>query len=163
MDVSESMVSEILAYSEFEVAKLFALRSLSKSEQAAAMIKKKLELKGYSEEIIDRVIDECIAQNYINDERFAKAFISDKVKLKHWGQKRIKIELTRKGISPTLIEKCLPEFFADNTINLKIIEKIIKKFSPLSEVKNREKAVRFLLYRGYEWDQINRMLLHINL
>lgn len=158
MFIDDSAIKEIQSASEYDKAKTFVLRSLSKTDQPRPVIEKKLKSKKVSDVVIQRILDECELNNYINDERYARSFINDKVKFLQWGKLKIRNELAKKGIEKKLIDTCLSAMeFPEETDNI-LVEKILKKYKPLTDIKNRKKAILYLQYRGYDWDEINRIL-----
>ena len=158
MMIGDSTINEIRMASEYDKAKTFVLRSLSKTDQPKSAIEKKLKSKLISDNVIQRILKECESNNYINDERYTRSFVHDKVKFLHWGKLKIRTELTKKGIEKKLIDVCLSQVdFPEETDGI-LLEKILKKYKPLSDLKNQQKAIRYLQYRGFSWDEINRIL-----
>ena len=75
--------------------------------------------------------------------------------LKKYGSNRIKTELYRRGLSAEDIENAMSEI-EDNTDELQNL--IEKKLKNNFEKKNRDKAIRYFLYRGYEFSDIKRVI-----
>lgn len=101
---------------------------------------------------IDTIMVHLIQHNYLNEERFVKAFVSGKFRIKKWGKQRISLELKRKDINKTLINKGLNEindFDYIETFNALAN----KKFLTIRESniqKKKKKLADYLLYRGWE-------------
>ena len=66
---------------------------------------RKLYELGADEEVAEEVIVYLIGENFINEERFAKAFAGGKFRIKKWGKIKIKQALKEKGLSPLLYQK----------------------------------------------------------
>ncbi len=60
-------------------------------------------------EAIDLIIVHLLEHNFLNEERFTKAFVSGKLKIKKWGKRRLTLELKKKNISKTNINQALTE------------------------------------------------------
>src|SRR5690606_4316583 len=58
---------------------------------------------------VDVVINELIQYNYLNEERFAKAFAGGKFRAKKWGRTKILNELKFRKISPYLLNAAMKE------------------------------------------------------
>ena len=58
-------------------------------------------------EAIDTIVVHLLQHNFLNEERFAKAFVSGKFRIKKWGKQRITIELKQKDISKSIITSAL--------------------------------------------------------
>ncbi len=115
-----------------------------------------------SEEEIVCVLEELKAQNYLNEERFARAFAGGKFRVKKWGRLKIRQEMKLKGVPNDLIQKGLTEIDGDDyeAVLRDLLEKKIRslKGEP-SAIK--QKTVRFALSRGFEsdivWDLLKTM------
>eukprot|EP00825_Cyclidium_porcatum_P013541 TRINITY_DN17149_c0_g1_i3.p1 TRINITY_DN17149_c0_g1~~TRINITY_DN17149_c0_g1_i3.p1 ORF type:complete len:150 (-),score=12.85 TRINITY_DN17149_c0_g1_i3:18-467(-) len=57
----------------------------SRSEYCTSEIREKLKLWGLSPEEAVSVIEKLIAEKYVDDERFARAYAKDKFKFNRWG------------------------------------------------------------------------------
>ena len=57
----------------------------------------------------DQIIVHLLQHNFLNEERFAKAFVRGKFRIKKWGKQRLQLELKRKDINKTLISIALKE------------------------------------------------------
>ncbi len=97
-----------------------------------------------------------IKENYLNEERFTRSYVRGKFYIKKWGRNKIKINLLQKGISERLIIKAYGEI-DDNEYSAAIktiLEKIIPTFRALKEYQKKQKAIKYLLSKGYEYDLI---------
>jgi len=103
-------------------------------------------------EAIDEIVTHLIRENYLNEERFARAFARGKFRIKKWGRNRIVSELKHRAISKYNIKAALSEI-EDH--------EYFKTFDALAEKRNSEikenhpqkrkkKLVDYLLYRGWE-------------
>ncbi len=101
---------------------------------------------------IDFIIVKLIADNFLNEERFACSFARGKHRIKKWGKIRIINELKFKKINQTLINTALKEIS---------IEEYFSTFSTLAELnwessretnmlKKRKKFCDYFLRKGFE-------------
>ncbi len=107
-------------------------------------------------EAIDVVIVHLLQHNFLNEERFAKAYVSGKFKIKNWGKRRLTQNLKQKDINKTIINLALNEIDDDEYI---VIFNALaeKKFNTLHESniwKKKKKLADYLLYRGWESDLV---------
>ncbi|MCB0469944.1 MAG: RecX family transcriptional regulator, partial [Flavobacteriaceae bacterium] len=72
-------------------------------------VRKKLREMRMIPQAIDHILTQLIESNYLNEERFAKAFARGKFRIKHWGKNRIVRELKFREISKYNIESALKE------------------------------------------------------
>ena len=85
---------------------------------------KLLELSVYGD-TLEEIIAELIADNYLNEERFARSYARGKFRTKAWGRNRIKQELKMRRVSEYCIRKGLEEIEEDDY--LATLEKVIHK------------------------------------
>nr|WP_297786980.1 regulatory protein RecX [uncultured Allomuricauda sp.] len=112
------------------------------------------KLKGMNmiPEAIDQILGHLIQENFLNEERFAKAFARGKFNIKKWGAVRIKNELKFRDISAYNIKSALAEI--QNEDYLKAFDELAKKrvaqIKETNPFKKKKKLADYLLYRGWE-------------
>ena len=103
-------------------------------------------------EAIDQITAHLIQEDYLNEERFSKAFARGKHRIKNWGRNRIRAELKQRNISKFNIKSALAEI--DETTYLQTLNSLAKKklgqISDLEPQRKRRKLADYLLYRGWE-------------
>lgn len=129
-------------------------------------INSKLRNKGCSEHEILEIVGKLIEDNYINEERYAFAFVRDKSTLAGWGRKKIEYALKNKGIGQTVIKIALDSISSESDIALleKLLLKKMNELKPKLESKDdgtkklREKLLRFALSRGFSYEDILKVI-----
>ncbi len=102
----------------------------------------------------DVIVADLISNNFLNEERFAEAFVSGKIRIKRWGKIKIKQQLKQKQISSYSINKAIN--LIDNDLYLSnlnyLVNKKIKDLNLKSKIswENKAKIQRFLQSKGYE-------------
>jgi regulatory protein len=100
----------------------------------------------------EQLLKELISEDYINEERFAKAFVRGKFRIKSWGIAKITNELRRKGISENCIAQALQEIDAEaykETLE-KLTQQWLAKHKTETEFVRKQKLFRYLLSKGYK-------------
>ncbi|MBM1104854.1 RecX family transcriptional regulator [Aurantibacter crassamenti] len=103
-------------------------------------------------EAIDQIISHLIQENYLNEERFSRAFARGKFRIKKWGKNRIISELKQRGITKYNITAALTEIENDEYL-LAFDELAKKRLADIREThpqKRKKKLVDYLFYRGWE-------------
>lgn len=104
----------------------------------------------------EQVIAELIIQNYLNEERFAKAFAGGKFRVKKWGRNKIKQELKLKKVSDYCIQQGLKEI--DNEQYIQVLEKeALQKYITIKDknfLVKANKTAQYLVSRGFETDLV---------
>ena len=121
-------------------------------ERSHQEVKYKLHSYGLSSDEVDEIISRLITDNFVNEERFAKAFAGGKFRMKKWGRNKIEYELESMGLTKNCIARGLKEIDSvDYNKTLRILLK--KKASEVSEENlfaKRNKVARFAISKGYE-------------
>lgn len=145
----------------YEDVKEKALRLLEYRSHSQYELRTKLIRAGAKEEHIDDVLEFCSNYGFTNDEQFAKYKAHDLIKLKKYGLQRVRAELSSKGISDEIISNVLAEY-ENNDETDTLIELVAKKLKNDFSDKNKDKCIRYFIYRGYKlWDIKNAINLYI--
>jgi len=125
-------------------------------ERCQQELRDKLYSWGLHEIQVENVIADLIASNFINEERFAKAYAGGKFRIKKWGRVKISIELKRRKISAYCIKKGLAEIEEEEYIKTlqKVAEVKIKATKERDSKKKKYKVMNYLLSRGFENDLV---------
>jgi regulatory protein len=146
-------------------AKIEAL--CANQEKCQYDIDKKLFDWGFNEDERNQLISHLISYNFINEERFALAYVSGKFKIKKWGRLKIKNHLKLKRISDYSIRKGLKEINPDDYWNTLVFLSQKKADEISNKQENnwvkRGKIYRFLVSKGYESELINEAIFELNL
>lgn len=121
------------------------------AEQCVADIRNKILKKGFSAAEAEKMVSYLIANKYIDDARFSRAYAVDKVRFSGWGSMKVRMGLRGKGMSDSIITQALeyiPESEYAETLQKVLLAKA--KTLDLSEVKERQKLYRHLASRGFE-------------
>jgi regulatory protein len=109
------------------------------------------------------ILIKLVEQNYLNEERFARAFSGGKFRVKHWGRNRIRQELKARKVSDYCINAGMKEIDEDvymETLTTLANEKLdtVKDKNPLVK---KNKTAQYLMGKGYEADLIWNILRNI--
>ncbi len=121
-------------------------------ERCHKEVEQKLHAMCMIPDAISFIIAHLIKHNFLNEERFAKAFAMGKFRIKKWGRNRITNELKQRDISVYNIKLALGQF--KETDYMEMLEELAqKKNKTITENniwKRRKKLTDYLLYRGWE-------------
>ena len=128
----------------------------SKNEKCAYDIEQKLKKKYFQDDEIEKIIYDLQESDFINHIRYTEAFVNDKLRFNHWGKRKIAHALRAKNIDEKIINQKLEEI--DPQLYEEILnEELEKKLSSIGEItdkKGKEKVVRYLLQKGFEYGKI---------
>lgn len=103
-------------------------------------------------QVIDQIVTHLIQENYLNEERFARAFARGKFRIKKWGRNRIVSELKQRAISKYNIKAALSEIDDEDYLTTfdQLAQKRMDEIKEIHPLKRKKKLVDYLLYRGWE-------------
>ncbi|PRD48223.1 regulatory protein RecX [Sphingobacterium haloxyli] len=129
-------------------------------ERSQQEVRNKLYEWGLHQEDVENIIVQLIEDNFLNEERFAKAYALGKFRMKGWGKIKIKHHLKAKNVSEPLIRIALKEINEEEYYKKieETIEKRIKK--PISSIYFNEKSKlhTYLRSKGFESYIINDII-----
>lgn len=94
---------------------------------------------------------------YVDDSRYASAYVRDKTLIAGWGTRKIIYALKAKGVSPELIEAAVDEVVSDEDTSRKMRTVVEKKWLSLKKEEHRArvaKTLRYALGRGYDYEEV---------
>jgi len=161
MMVDESLKNEIIIEDEYSKALNAALHYLSYRNRTEHEIRKKLSEKEYSVITINKVIEELIKLNYIDDEAFAKEYI--KFKIKKMGKRKIQYKLESMGIEYSIINNELMHYSNDDEYMAasELASKKNDQYGKISYQKRYNRLSGFLNRRGFSYSVTKDVLSEI--
>lgn len=126
---------------------------------------KLLDLEIYGADLEDIIVD-LIADNFLNEERFARSYARGKFRMKQWGRFKIKQELKFRNISAYCLKKAMEEIDEEDYIDtlVHLIEKKKKQYEQKEKdlFKLKGKIAKYIIGKGFEsplvWKWINELL-----
>ena len=108
----------------------------------------------------ERVIARLVKERYIDDERYARAFVKDKVRYNKWGRRKVQQGLWMKRIDDDIQHRVLDE--VDDEEYLAVLKPLLaqkrKSIKAESDYELNQKLVRFAFGRGFTYDIIRQCL-----
>ena len=128
----------------------------SLSEHCIQKVREKLVQWDTPKEFIQPIIDRLVEEDYINEERFARAFVKDKFRFNHWGRIKITTHLRALAISSDIIAKAIEEIDEDEYAEIldETVEKKRKTIKKGTDYEIRAKLLRHALSRGFEYELV---------
>lgn len=147
-----------------EISEQSALQRLaalcSRGEHSSGEMLEKMRRWGLSEEAQARIMERLLRDRYVDDERFAHAFVNDKVKYNKWGRRKIEQALWQKGVDEEIRRRVLDEVEEEDFLTeLRDLLKVkSRSITAKNDYERNMKLMRFALGRGYSYDQIRRCI-----
>ncbi|KKQ38917.1 MAG: Regulatory protein RecX [Candidatus Roizmanbacteria bacterium GW2011_GWA2_37_7] len=133
---------------------LFYLRFRARSEQEMRQyLQKKSQTYRFDEENIKDTIDHLIKHKYIDDNKFAQAYVRSRTYINPKGNYAIIQELLQKGIKKKIIDLALQTSEIDEYSRaLSVLKKKNNSLAPLPAHQKKARALAHLQRRGFSYD-----------
>jgi regulatory protein len=130
------------------------------SEHCISEVDEKLQKWEVADADRKKIIKQLVEKDFINEQRYAEAFVQDKFRFNKWGKMKISFALTGKGIDSSLISDALA--LIDEGEYDEMLASILKtKLTGLKytyEYEKQGKLFKFAQSRGFENNVIERVL-----
>ena len=112
------------------------------------------------ETVQNRIIARLVKERYIDDERYTRAFVKDKIRYNKWGRRKVQQALWMKHIDTDIQQRVLDEI--DEKEYLDVLRPLLKQkrksIKAANDYELNQKLVRFALSRGFTFDIIRQCL-----
>ena len=112
------------------------------------------------EEAQARVMQRLVKERYVDDERYAQAFVKDKIRYNKWGRRKVDQALWQKHIDEDIRKRVLDE--VDDDEYLKVLRPLLKQkrksTKANSDYELNQKLMRFALGRGFTFDIVRQCI-----
>ena len=141
---------------------LAGLRLLTGQDYTAAALRRKLQMKRFSTEEAQQVVDRLISEGYLNDQRYAERFVAAAQQSGRYVGYRLRQELRRRGVPPDLIDQVLQDAWDDGddvTRARELLERRYAGFNPqMADERQRRRIAGFLQRRGFSSSVVMALL-----
>ena len=158
-DRVEAVLAEAARLAVYDRAlNLLAFRARSATELSRALVR-----KGSDPVHVSAAIARLIEQGFLDDAAFARSFARAKVVGASHSRRRVQQELQRKGVARDVANQAIGEVFEDEAIDsLALIEaaarRKLRTLSSLAPIVRRRRLYGFLARRGFDADDIRRVM-----
>ena len=143
---------------EQALQKLAAL--CSQSEHCTSEMKEKMTRWGIEDDAQQRVMEYLVANRYVDDRRYARSFVNDKLKYNKWGPRKIEQALWMKHIDDSIRQEALDD--VDNAEYICVLRPWLqskrKTTKAESDYEMNQKLLRFAIGRGFTFEQVKEVI-----
>ena len=143
---------------EQALQKLAAL--CSQSEHCTSEMKEKMTRWGIDEDAQQRVVEYLVANRYVDDRRYARSFVNDKLKYNKWGPRKIEQSLWMKHIDESILREALDDL--DNEEYISVLRPLLtskrKTTKAETDYEMNQKLLRFAIGRGFTFEQVKEVI-----
>lgn len=132
------------------------MRTCARAERCSSDALRSMRRWGLSDADARGVLESLVRERFIDDGRYASAYVREKMRFSGWGERKIRAALRAKAIAPALIDKAMEQLMPED--NSARLEEVLRKKAAKSTARNdyelKGKLVRFALSRGFDLDDI---------
>ena len=132
----------------------------AQAEHCEQEMRDKMKRWEVDETVQNRIIDRLTKERFIDNERYARAFVKDKIRYNKWGRRKVQQALWMKRIDNDIQQRVLDEI--DEKEYLDVLRPLLKQKRKSIKAGNdyelNQKLVRFALSRGFTFDIIRQCL-----
>ena len=132
----------------------------AQAEHCQQEMRDKMRRWELDEIVQNRIIDRLIKERYVDDERYAHAFVKDKIRYNKWGRRKVQQALWQKRIDADIQQRVFDEI--DEKEYLDVLRPLLKQkrksIRAASDYELNQKLARFALSRGFTFDIIRQCL-----
>lgn len=112
------------------------------------------------EEAQARVMQRLVKERYVDDERYAQAFVKDKIRYNKWGRRKVDQALWQKHIDEDIRKRVLDEVDDDEYLSVlrPLLKQKRKSTKANSDYELNQKLMRFALGRGFTFDIVRQCI-----
>ena len=132
----------------------------SSAERCVQDVEKKLQKADLSQEDNQQILHRLQQEKFVDDRRYAFAFVNDKIRFNQWGRIKIAYELKKKAISSAYIDEALASIDEDeyNSILKSLLKQKLKSIKAETDYERNAKLIRFAAGRGFAMQEIMRFV-----
>ena len=132
----------------------------AKGEHCQHDMLEKMRRWGLADEEQAQVMEKLTGGRYVDDERYARAFVSDKIRHGRCGRRKIEQALRMKRVDDDTVARVLDDVDADEYLSAlrPLIKQKLKATRATSDYERRMKVTKYALARGYTFDLIRQCL-----
>ena len=132
----------------------------ARSEHCQHEMLEKMRRWGMTDEAQARVMQRLVSERYVDDERYARAFVRDKIRYNKWGRRKVEKALWMKRIDDDIRERVLGEVDDDEYISVlrPLLKQKRRNTKAQSDYELNQKLVKFALSRGFTFDIIRQCM-----
>ncbi len=137
----------------------------ARGEHSCGELADKMRRWGLPREAQERVIAWLVDKRFVDDERYARAFIADKITYNAWGRHKIEQGLRAKQVSSSVYGPLLDDVSDDEY--LRVLRPLLRAKWPAikggTPYECSMKLIRFAMGRGFSVDLVRRAIADLDL
>jgi regulatory protein len=114
-----------------------------------------LKRKDYEQDIIEKIVKRLAGMGYVDDKKFAEAWVSNRRLLKATSKRKLTMELRQKRVADEITKEVLEE---DKTDERQVLKDLIAKKRNQTRYQDEQKLIAYLLRQGFNYEDVKSAL-----
>lgn len=160
MEIDEQMEKDLLFDENLVKCKSYAFDLLTARSHSAKELSKKMKIKGFNDEAINRIVELLEKLGYVKDEKFAKEWVESRMLNRPKGKIALEHELLSKGIDKTTVKRVVGEIdeVEEGKMAWQLAKKRLKNYAGLNKITIKRRLYSYLLRRGFSSEITSEVL-----
>ena len=132
----------------------------ARSEHCQQELSDKMTQWGVPADEQAKVMARLVSERYVNDERYCRAFILDKIRYSKWGRRKIEQSLWLKHIDPSISRPMLEDIEDEEYVAVlkPMIKQKLRTTTGKNDYERNMKVIKWAMGRGYTIDIIKQCM-----
>jgi regulatory protein len=157
-EVDRAELDRIALEEQLHEARQYAFLLLSYKARATKELTQRLTRKGFSPDIIARVLQRLAELKMVDDAGFARRFAEDRISIGHKGKWRVRGELLKRGIDRQQIDAALEQAPDEVAAAREVAGKYVSRNRRLEPDVLKRRLYALLARRGFSPDTIRQVI-----
>ncbi|MBQ8046512.1 MAG: RecX family transcriptional regulator [Prevotella sp.] len=132
----------------------------ARSEHCEHDAQEKMRRWGISDSSQAAIMQRLVSERYVDNARYAAAFVGDKARYAKWGPRKIEQALWMKHVDQNLIREALDDF--DRRVFVENLQKLLqqkrRQLRDIDGYEQKVRLIRFAMSRGFTMDIIRECM-----
>lgn len=149
---------------DFKKAKEYAYRLFKFRPRSISEFRERLSKRGFGEDVISGLVDDFKRRGLLDDIKFAKAWVTDRARLKPMARLKIRMELEAKGVDKEYIDRAFDEALAgtdEYEVAKSLAQRRLWHSGKLDKITLQRRLLGFLGRRGFSYDVIAKVVKEV--
>lgn len=134
------------------------MRLCARAERSSGDARRLMRGWGVAPDEVEKVLARLLEERFIDDSRYAEAYVREKSRLAGWGAYKIRAALQRKAIAREVIDQALAQ--VDNSLAVTRLQERLQRKMRSTKADTpyalRTKLLRYGLSLGFSYEEVQR-------
>ena len=155
--LTSAEIEQLQSDEQYSKAYNAAVRYLSYRQRTQQEMTRYLTQKEYPDEVVTTTLERLLEYRYLDDEEFARSWLSDRTRLRPRSARALRYELRQKGVANDILDDVLQELDEEEAA-WNAVQSKLDRWRALDEWPFQQKVSAFLGRRGFGYDVVRSVI-----